>query len=97
MRTLESITEFKQEAANAVFTKQQAVSATLQLLQKELMSKKNSSEEAEILQNAINKAEFRYIDTTKTETDQMLDAIGVARFTTQNIVDGINALLFDAE
>ena len=61
------------------------------------MSKKNSSEEAEILQNAINKAEFRYIDTTKTETDQMLDAIGVARFTTQNIVDGINALLFDAE
>ena len=96
MRTLESITEFKQEAANAVFTKQQAVAVTLQLLQKALANP-NNSDYAQTIQNAIDKAEFRYIDATKTGTDQMLDSISVARFTTQNIVDGINALLFDAE
>ena len=35
MRTLNSVSEFQTEAANAVFTKQQAISATLQLLTKE--------------------------------------------------------------
>ena len=30
MRTLNSVSEFQTEAANAVFTKQQAISATLQ-------------------------------------------------------------------
>ena len=38
-----------------------------------------------------------YIDATKSETDRMLDAIGVARFTTQDIVNAIQAIVFDAE
>ena len=50
-----------------------------------------------MLENAIQRAEFRYIDATKSETDRMLDAIGVARFTTQDIVNAIQAIVFDAE
>ena len=92
MRTLNSVSEFQTEAANAVFTKQQAISATLQLLTKEW----NEAEKS-VLENAIQRAEFRYIDATKSETDRMLDAIGVARFTTQDIVNAIQAIVFDAE
>ena len=96
MRTLNSVSEFQTEAANAVFTKQQAISATLQLLTKEwndpaIRLRKIGSG------NAIQRAEFRYIDATKSETDRMLDAIGVARFTTQDIVNAIQAIVFDAE
>ena len=93
MRTLNSVSEFQTEAANAVFTKQQAISATLQLLTKEWNDPGNTPEEKSVLENAIQRAEFRYID----ETDRMLDAIGVARFTTQDIVNAIQAIVFDAE
>ena len=57
----------------------------------------NTPEEKSVLENAIQRAEFRYIDATKSETDRMLDAIGVARFTTQDIVNAIQAIVFDAE
>ncbi len=97
MRTLERIREFQQEAAGAVFTKQQAVSVTLQLLQKEAADPANSPEERAVFVRAQERAEFRYIDATKTETDRMLDAIGVARFTVQDIVDGLEALLLDVQ
>ena len=97
MRTLERIREFQQEAAGAVFTKQQAVSVTLQLLQQEAADPANSPEERAVFARAQERAEFRYIDATKTETDRMLDAIGVARFTVQDIVDGLDALLFDVQ
>ena len=96
MRTLNSVSEFQTEAANAVFTKQQAISATLQLLTKEWNDPGNTPEEKSVLENAIQRAEFRYIDATKSETDRMLDAIGVARFTTQDIVNAIQAIVFDA-
>ena len=95
MRTLNSVSEFQTEAANAVFTKQQAISATLQLLTKEWNDPGNTPEEKSVLENAIQRAEFRYIDATKSE--RMLDAIGVARFTTQDIVNAIQAIVFDAE
>ena len=95
MRTLNSVSEFQTEAANAVFTKQQAISATLQLLTKEWNDPGNTPEEKSVLENAIQRAEFRYIDATKSETDRMLDAIGVARFTTQDIVNAIQAIVFD--
>lgn len=95
MHTLIYVNEFKSEAANAVFTKQQAVAATLQLLQKEQMNPNNTPEEADLFVKAIAKAEFRYIDATTTETDRMLDTLGVARFTTQEITAAIDALLFD--
>ena len=95
MRTLNSVSEFQTEAANAVFTKQQAISATLQLLTKEWNDPGNTPEEKSVLENAIQRAEFRYIDATKS--DRMLDAIVVARFTTQDIVNAIQAIVFDAE
>ena len=88
MRTLNSVSEFQTEAANAV---------TLQLLTKEWNDPGNTPEEKSVLENAIQRAEFRYIDATKSETDRMLDAIGVARFTTQDIVNAIQAIVFDAE
>ncbi|MBR6791213.1 MAG: hypothetical protein IKM31_10145 [Oscillospiraceae bacterium] len=97
MRTLHTVIEFKAEAGNAVFTKQQAVAATLQLLEKEKLNPENTAEETAVFAAAIAKAEFRYIDATKTETDRMLDGLGVARFTTEDIVNGIEALLFDVK
>ena len=66
MRTLNSVSEFQTEAANAVFTKQQAISATLQLLTKEWNDPGNTPEEKSVLENAIQRAEFRYIDATKS-------------------------------
>ena len=95
MRTLHYVNEFKTEAANAVFTKQQAVAATLQLLENERLCPDNTDEETALFTTAIEKAEFRYIDSTKTDTDRMLDGLGVARFTTEDIVEGIQMLLFD--
>ncbi|MEG2037421.1 MAG: hypothetical protein RRZ93_05480 [Ruthenibacterium sp.] len=85
MRSLPYIDEFKTEAVDAVFTKQQAVAATLQLLQKEQSSPENTAEETALFTRAMSKAEFRYIDATVTDTDRMLDGLGVARFTTQSI------------
>lgn len=97
MRSLPYIDEFKAEAADAVFTKQQAIAATLQLLQKEQANPANTDEETALFTNAMQKAEFRYIDSTVTDTDRMLDGLGVARFTTQSIVDALDALLFDVK
>ena len=56
MRTLHYINEFKTEAANAVFTKQQAVAATLQLLEKERLCPDNTDEETALFTTAIEKA-----------------------------------------
>ncbi|MCI8601620.1 MAG: hypothetical protein HFE45_08555 [Oscillospiraceae bacterium] len=95
MRILTHVNEFKNEAANAVFTKQQAVAATLQLLEQERQSPENSAADTELFTRALARAEYRYLDATKTDTDRMLDGLGVARFTTADIVEAINALLFD--
>lgn len=97
MRTLIHVDEFMSESSNAIFTKQQAVTVTLQLLDKERTRAGNSAEETAIFENAIKKAEFSYIDATKTETDRMLDSLGVARFTKEDIVKAISAILFDVQ
>ncbi len=97
MNNLPFIDEFKKEAANAMFTKQQAVAATLQLLTAECTKAENSQNDVKIFKAAIEKAEFKYIDSTTTGTDAMLDSLGVARFTAEEIVNAINALLFDVK
>lgn len=97
MRTLTHLDEFRREAQNALFTKQQAISVTLRLLELEKNSQENTDQESVILEQAMRKAEFRYIDQTKTETDRMLDECGVARITAQDIIEAINALLFDVQ
>ena len=45
MRTFHKIDEFRTEAANALFTKQQAISVTMRLLELELADPQNSEEE----------------------------------------------------
>ena len=95
MRTLHHVNEFKQEAGQAVFNKQQAISVTMQLLLKEQADPANTGAEATALAEAVRKAEFRYIDETRSQTDQMLDELGVARFTVEDIVRAIGMLIFD--
>lgn len=96
MRPLPTIEEFKREARNAVFTKEQAMQISLKLLTKELQSPDNTDEEKKILQKAIEYFSIRYLDETQTETDAMLDAFNVARLTTDDIAEGLKVVLFDA-
>ena len=59
MRQLTAVLEFQEEAANAVFTKQQAVAATLQLLRREENDPVNTAEETALFAAAVGRAEFR--------------------------------------
>lgn len=97
MRSLNGIDEFKREAANAVFTKEQAMQISLRLLKKELENPANSPEDTAVLKKAMEYFSFEYLDATTTETDKMLDAFNVARLTTEDIVEAIKVLLFDAK
>ena len=97
MRRLHIVHEFKDEAPNALFTKKQAVAVTMQLLEKEKNCPENTEKENQILTDAIEKAEFRYLDQTATDTDKMLDSLEVARLTPNDIVNAIDALLFDVQ
>ncbi len=89
MRTLNKVIEFQQEASNALFTKAQALAITMQLLELERRQPENTPEEAAVLENAMKNLNFRYLDTTETQTDQMLDSLGVARLTTAEIAQAI--------
>ena len=71
MRTLNKVIEFQQEASNALFTKAQALAITMQLLELERRQPENTPEEAAVLENAMKNLNFRYLDTTETQTDQM--------------------------
>ena len=75
MRTLNSVSEFRTEAANAVFTKQQAISATLQLLTKEWNDPGNTPEEKSVLENAIQRAEFLPIHIR--QVGENIPAVGI--------------------
>lgn len=97
MRTLNKIIEFRQEASNALFTKAQALAVTMQLLELERRQPETTPEEAAVLDNAMKNLNFRYLDPTETQTDQMLDSLGVARLTTEKIVQAIEAVVFDME
>lgn len=95
MRLLTMVQEFQTEAGNAIFTKQQAVAVTLRLLEIESQNPANTDEENRIFQDALKKAEFRYLDMTKTATDSILDSLNVARFSVGDIVRAVNDILFD--
>ena len=97
MRTLNKVIEFQQEESNALFTKAQALAITMQMLELERRQPENTPEEAAVLENAMKNLNFRYLDTTETQTDQMLDSLGVARLTTAEIAQAIEAVDFDME
>ena len=97
MRRLHIVHEFKDEAPNALFTKKQAIAVTMQLLEQEKNCLENTEKERKILEEAVQKAEFRYLDLTQTETDKMLDSLDIARLTSEDIINAIEALLFDAQ
>ncbi len=98
MMTLQSLDELIREAPHALYTREQAVQVSIMLLRKEL-NRAGSINEAEILRRAINQftRNFRYLDSTASETDQMLDSLEVPRLRTEDIVEAIKAVLFDAE
>lgn len=95
MRILEAVDEFRREAGQALFTKQQAVAVTMSLLDTERKNPDNTEEETRILTDAMNKITFRYLDATESGTDALLDQLNVARLTSENIIAAIEAVLFD--
>ena len=95
MRTLYKVDEFRTEGSKAIFTKQQAVAVTLQLLKAEADFPDNTPEETRILNDAMKKINFQYLDYTSSETDTMLDTLNVARFTTEDILSAIDNVVFE--
>ncbi|MCI8497246.1 MAG: hypothetical protein HFE85_03205 [Clostridiales bacterium] len=97
MRTLYQLEEFKKEAGEALFTKQQAISVTLRLLEMELKNPQNSEDDRRILADAMKQASFHYIDQTQTGIDSLLDSVGVARIPAVSIADAVSQIIFDVE
>lgn len=97
MRKLEKVDEFRQEAKCAVFTRQQAMAITLQLLQRELKNEENTKEDVRVLSNAIQSISIKYLDNTQTETDTLLDSFNVARLTADDILKAIEDIMFDVQ
>ncbi|HIT08279.1 MAG TPA: hypothetical protein IAB55_04240 [Candidatus Merdivicinus faecavium] len=98
MLNLAALDELIREAPHALYTREQAVQVSLMLLKTEL-NRAGSANEADILRRAIDQftRNFRYLDPNQSETDRMLDSLGVARLRTEDIVEAIKAVLFDAE
>ena len=93
MRPLRRLEEFQREASGALFTKQQAVTTTLRLLE----SEQKAPEETQLFTQAMQKVEYRYLDSTNTATDQLLDSLSVPRFTASQIVQALQDVLFDVQ
>lgn len=96
MKNLKKLDEFRTEASGALFNKSQAVAVTLRLLEAE-MNACDTPKEAEVFAKALKIAHVGYLDSTDTETDAMLDSLGVARITSEQIAAAVRAILFDAE
>lgn len=95
MLKLNKVDEFRREAANALFTKQQALAITLQLLKREA---DDADEETKaVLNKAIEKINVSYLDDTSTETDVLLDTFNVARLNSADILNAINVIIFECE
>lgn len=95
MLKLNKVDEFRREAGNALFTKQQAMAITLQLLKREA---DEADEKAKaVLLKAIDKINIRYLDDTSTETDVLLDTFNVARLNSADILNAINMIIFECE
>lgn len=97
MRTFRRIEEFKTEASNALFTKQQALSITLKLFELELADTANSGQDKKILNDAIQNVNINYFDMTSSETDKILDSVGVARLNIYDISNAIDTILFECK
>lgn len=95
MRMLTFVDEFRCEADKAIFTKEQALTVMKMLLEKELNEGRNSESEASQLAEALAKIDVSYVDPTKTQTDQMLDELDVARLTAEDIVSALETILFE--
>ena len=96
MKSLKIIDEFRVEAKEALVTKQQVVSITLRLLQAELAAAEDAHDK-ETLSKALQSITFSYLDATATRIDEMLDEVGVARFTSEQIINAIQNVIFDVE
>ena len=97
MRTLHRLEEFKRESGDALFTKQQAIAVTLQLLELERNDPQNSEEERRVLSDAIKNSAFTYLDSTQTEIDTLLDTAGVARISATSVAAAVSQIIFDVE
>lgn len=97
MRNLDFVEEFRREAQHALFTKKQAVAVTMRLLETELNSGSNTEEERKILEGAMQRIDFHYLDTTSSRTDEILDAADVARISAENIADAIDVVVFETK
>ena len=97
MYSYSKIDEFRREADNALFTKEQALQVVGRLFDLQLVQPENSPEDIRILTAAKQKVNMSYFDATSTEIDQLLDAAAVARLTAANIADAIDVILFEAK
>ncbi len=97
MRFLNKVDEFKQEANNALFTKEQAIAVAVKLFDVELADPSNSEEDIRVLTDAKNRVSIRYFDSTATQVDEILDSVGVARLTVQDIAQAIDVMLFESK
>ena len=95
MKNLKKLDEFRAEASGALFTKSQAIAVTLRLLEME-MNECETPEETEVFANALKIAHVGYLDSTSTDTDALLDSLGVARITAEQVVSAVQSILFDA-
>jgi len=96
MKTFRMLDEFKAEAAGALFTRAQAGAVTTALLSK-CKEETGDSETAAEIDRAAARAMHYYLDPTQSDTDVLLDSLGVARISADDIVRAIEMLLFDAE
>ena len=97
MRPLRHLEEFQREASGALFTKQQAVTVTLRLLESEQRAPENTPQETRLFTDAMQKVEYRYLDATQTATDRLLDSLSVPRFTADQIIQALENVLFDVQ
>ena len=97
MRALNKIDEFRLEASNALFTKEQALEVTQRLLELELADPENSEEENRIIKYAIERIGLNYMDMTASETDSILDSCNVARLNSNDIANAIDMAIMEAK
>ena len=95
MKNITVFNEFRTEAKDALFTKQQAVAVTLRLLQTALSEA--NEDDKKVVSKALETISFSYLDSTATRIDDMLDEVGVARFTSEQIIEAINNVIFDVK
>ena len=95
MKNITVFNEFRTEAKDALFTKHQAVAVTLRLLQTALSEA--NEDDKKVISKALETISFSYLDSTATRIDDMLDEVGVARFTSEQIIEAINNVIFDVK